>query len=59
VQDALDIMIECYRKLGLKDLESNVEQVYLTLWHDGVRSLSGLQRLADQRLLFELPGYLS
>jgi outer membrane protein assembly factor BamD len=30
VQEALDIMIECYRKLGLKDLQSNVEQVYLT-----------------------------
>jgi outer membrane protein assembly factor BamD len=29
VQDALDIMIECYRKLGLKDLQANVEQVYL------------------------------
>ena len=29
VQEALDIMIECYRKLGLKDLQSNVEQVYL------------------------------
>ena len=30
VQEGLDIMIECYRKLGLKDLQSNVEQVYLT-----------------------------
>jgi outer membrane protein assembly factor BamD len=29
VQDALDIMVESYRKLGLKDLEANVEQVYL------------------------------
>ncbi len=30
VQEALDIMIESYRKLGLKDLQANVEQVYLT-----------------------------
>jgi outer membrane protein assembly factor BamD len=28
VQDGLDIMIESYRKLGLKDLRTNVEQVY-------------------------------
>ena len=30
VQDALGIMAECYQKLGLKDLQGNVEQVYLT-----------------------------
>ena len=30
VQDALGIMVECYQKLGLKDLQGNVEQVYLT-----------------------------
>jgi outer membrane protein assembly factor BamD len=29
VRDALDIMIECYRKLGLTDLQSNVERVYV------------------------------
>ena len=28
VQDALEIMIDCYQHLGLKDLQSNVEQVY-------------------------------
>ena len=30
VQDALDIMIESYRKLGLTDLQTNVEHVYET-----------------------------
>src|SRR4029077_4469636 len=30
VQESLDIMIESYRKLGLPDLQSNVEQVYVT-----------------------------
>jgi outer membrane protein assembly factor BamD len=30
VQDALDIMIECYRKLGMTDLQENVERVYVT-----------------------------
>ena len=28
VQDALEIMIDCYQHLGLKDLQSNVEKVY-------------------------------
>lgn len=28
VQEALGIMIDCYKRLGLKDLEANVEQVY-------------------------------
>ncbi|HEV7431506.1 MAG TPA: outer membrane protein assembly factor BamD [Steroidobacteraceae bacterium] len=30
VKDGLDIMIESYRKLGLTDLQTNVEQVYET-----------------------------
>ena len=30
VQDALDIMIESYRKLGMTDLQTNVERVYET-----------------------------
>jgi len=28
VQDALAIMIDCYKHLGLKDLQSNIEKVY-------------------------------
>ena len=34
VRDALEIMIECYRHLGLKDLENNVEQVYQANFHE-------------------------
>jgi outer membrane protein assembly factor BamD len=33
VQEGLEIMIDCYRRLGLKDLQSNVEQVYQTNYH--------------------------
>lgn len=33
VKDALDIMIESYRKLGLTDLQNNVERVYETNYH--------------------------
>jgi len=34
VQEALEIMIDCYRRLGLKDLQANVEQVYQTNYHE-------------------------
>jgi len=27
-------MIDCYRRLGLKDLQANVEQVYQTNYHE-------------------------
>ena len=33
VQEALEIMIDCYRRLGLKDLQGNVEQVYQANYH--------------------------
>jgi outer membrane protein assembly factor BamD len=34
VQEALEIMIDCYRDLGLKDLQSNIERVYQASYHD-------------------------
>ena len=33
VQEALEIMIDCYRHLGLQELQSNVERVYKTNYH--------------------------
>ena len=33
VQEALEIMIDCYQRLGFKELQSNVEQVYKTNYH--------------------------
>ena len=37
VREALEIMIDSYRRLGLKDLQGNVEQVYQANYHeDGV-----------------------
>ncbi|MBS0387021.1 MAG: outer membrane protein assembly factor BamD [Proteobacteria bacterium] len=37
VQDALEIMIECYKRLGLKDLQHNVELVYQANYNDDSR----------------------
>jgi outer membrane protein assembly factor BamD len=34
VQDALEIMIECYKRLGMKDLQANVEKVYQANYHE-------------------------
>jgi len=34
VQEALEIMIDCYRRLGFKDLQSNIERVYQASYHD-------------------------
>jgi len=34
VQEGLQIMIECYRRLGFTDLQHNVEQVYQANYHD-------------------------
>ena len=42
VRDALEIMIQCYRHLGLKDLENNVEQVYQANFHED--SSQGVRR---------------
>ena len=33
VQEALEIMVDCYARLGLKDLQSNVEKVYQANYH--------------------------
>jgi outer membrane protein assembly factor BamD len=42
VQEALEIMIDCYRRLGLKDLQSNVEKVYQANYHEA--SAQGMKR---------------
>jgi outer membrane protein assembly factor BamD len=44
VQDALEIMIDCYKRLGLKDLQNNVEQVYQANYHED--SKRGIRRHA-------------
>ncbi len=35
VQEALEIMSDCYGRLGLKDLQANVEKVYQANYHEG------------------------
>lgn len=42
VREALEIMIDCYHHLGLKDLQGNVEQVYQANFHKD--SKQGKQR---------------
>ena len=42
VREALEIMINCYQHLGLKDLQNNVEQVYQVNFHEA--STQGKQR---------------
>ena len=42
VREALEIMINCYQHLGLKDLQNNVEQVYQANFHEA--STQGKQR---------------
>jgi outer membrane protein assembly factor BamD len=37
VQEALAIQIECYQRLGLKDLQANVEQVYQANFPEGAQ----------------------
>jgi len=41
-QEALEIMIDCYRRLGLKDLQANVEKVYQANYHEA--SAQGMKR---------------
>ena len=47
-RDALAIMVECYNKLGLKDLEASSRQVYALNYPDGA------QRVSNKRSFWRL-----